>query len=112
MQLTFLGKSTQGGGSPTLFATDRDSYVVQGWRVPGHETSVEIPTSLLEYLERDTELALVLQTTGRGTYVVSGAAVTDAEALAQMDIPGHETCIEVGKVRGGGADDPAARPGV
>ncbi|MGH3867219.1 MAG: helix-turn-helix domain-containing protein [Pseudonocardiaceae bacterium] len=33
MQLTFLGKSTQGGGSPTLFATDRDTYVVLGHRL-------------------------------------------------------------------------------
>jgi hypothetical protein len=30
MRLTFLGKDTQGGGSPTLFATDRQTYVVQG----------------------------------------------------------------------------------
>jgi hypothetical protein len=102
VRLTFLGKSTQGGGSPTLYATDRDTYVVQGWRVPGHEAGVEIPMSLLEYLERNTKLAAVLLSTGHGTYVVSGAAVTDTEALAHMDIPGHETCIEVGKVRGGG----------
>lgn len=112
MQLTFLGKSTQGGGSPTLFATDRETYVVQGWRVPGQETSVEIPSRLLDYLERDTELAVVLRTTGHGTYIVSGAAVTDAAALAQMDIPSHETCIEVRKVREGDADDTAARPGI
>ncbi|MGH3722206.1 MAG: hypothetical protein ACRDRI_25880 [Pseudonocardiaceae bacterium] len=112
MQLTFLGKNTQGGESPTLFATDRDTYVVQGWRVPGHEASVEIPMSLLEYLEADTTLAVALRTTGHGTYVLSGAAVRDAQALAQMDIPGHETCIEVGKVREGGVDGTAARPGV
>ncbi len=112
MQLTFLGKRTQAGASPTLFATDRDTYVVQGWRVPGHEASVEIPMSLLEYLEADTTLAVALRTTGHGTYVLSGAAVRDAQALAQMDIPGHETCIEVGKVREGGVDGTAARPGV
>lgn len=97
MQLTFLGKSTQGGGSPTLYATDRDSYVVQGWRVPGHETGVEILASLLTYLERNTQLATELYPTGRGTFVLSGAAVTDPEALTQMDIPDHETCIEVGR---------------
>ncbi|MBV8541301.1 MAG: hypothetical protein JO063_04170 [Pseudonocardiales bacterium] len=104
MQLTFLGKDTQGGGSPTLFATDRDTYVLQDWRVPGREAGVEIPMSLLEYAEANT--------TGHGTYVVSGAAVRDAQALAQMDVPGHETCIEVGKVREGDVDDTAARPGV
>lgn len=54
MRLTFLGKSTQGGGSPTLFATDRDTYVVQGWRVPGQETSVEIPKKLLGHVVPNT----------------------------------------------------------
>ncbi|MGH4012771.1 MAG: hypothetical protein ACRDSL_02295 [Pseudonocardiaceae bacterium] len=100
VQLTFLGKTTQGGGSPTLFATDRDTYVVQGWKVPGYETSVEIPRGLLGYLEPNTRLAAVLHTTEQDTYVLSGAAVTDVKALEQMDIPDHETCIEVGKVSG------------
>lgn len=109
MRLTFLGKSTQGGGSPTLFATDRGTYVVQGWRVPSDETSVEIPKKLLRYLEPDTQLGSPLQAAEHDdTYLVSGAAVTDAEALAHMDIPGHETCVEVGKVRRSGADEAAA----
>jgi hypothetical protein len=44
--------------SPTLFATDRETYVVQGWRVddaealrrmdvPDHEACVEVPAALL-----------------------------------------------------------------
>jgi hypothetical protein len=33
--------------------------------------------------------------TDRGTFVVQGTRVTDAEALAAMDIPAHETVIEV-----------------
>jgi hypothetical protein len=98
MKLTFLGKHTQGGGSPTLFATDRQTYVVQGWRVPGEETSIEIPQDLLAHLEPETSLDVPLHDTGRGTYVLSGAAVTDAGAVAQMDIPDHETCVEVGRV--------------
>jgi hypothetical protein len=104
MRLRFLGKDTQGGGSPTLFATDRDTYVVQGWKVPGEATSVEIPTLLLRHLERDTRLAASLRQTAHDSYVLSGSAVTDAEALSQMDIPDHETCVEVGKLREGGAD--------
>lgn len=40
-------------GSPTLYRTDRGSWVVQGWRV------------------------------------------ADAEVLAQMDIPAGETCVEI-----------------
>jgi len=104
MRLTFLGKSTQGGGSPTLFATDRHTYVVQGWKVPDHETSVEIPKRLLGHLEANTTLSADLRDTGRDSFILSGVPVTDQQALSQMDIPGHETCVEVGKVVEGDAD--------
>lgn len=60
MQLTFLGSSSVTGDCPSLYATDRDSYVVQGLkldpdvlaslRIPDRETAVEIPAALLRYL--------------------------------------------------------------
>jgi len=103
MLLTFIGKQTQGGGSPTLFATDRSTYVVQGWKVPDHAASVEIPKKLLEHLVGRPRLAAMLHDTGRDSYLLSGVPVTDTEALAQMDIPGHETCVEVGQLQGGDA---------
>jgi hypothetical protein len=55
MRLTFIGKDPDSNptGSPTVYRTDRASWVVQGW------------------------------------------VVTDAEALAQMDIPSGETCVEI-----------------
>jgi hypothetical protein len=64
MQLTFLGGDSGPSGSPRVYATDRGTFVVQGWRVedaetlaqlrlPGHETCVEIPSGLLKYLPRD-----------------------------------------------------------
>jgi hypothetical protein len=55
MQLTFIGKDPESNptGSPTIYRTDRDSWVVQGW------------------------------------------TVTDPDALAQMDIPDGETCVEI-----------------
>ena len=31
MRLTFLGKETQGGNSPTLWETDDGQYVIQGF---------------------------------------------------------------------------------
>lgn len=109
MRLTFLGKSTQGGGSPTLYATDRDTYVVQGWRVAGGPANlVEIPASLLGYLLPATQLGEPLHPTGRrwcgdsgecGTYTLSGRHVTDPETLRQMSVPGHESCVEVAKMR-------------
>lgn len=60
MKLTLLGTESEVGESPTLYATDRDTYVVQGWRVtdvealaamntPDHETAVEIPAALLRF---------------------------------------------------------------
>lgn len=33
MEITFLGKESVPDQSPTLYATDRDTYVVQGWIV-------------------------------------------------------------------------------
>jgi hypothetical protein len=55
MQLTFVGKDPQSNptGSPTVYRTDRGSWVVQGW------------------------------------------VVTDAEALAQLAIPDGETVVEI-----------------
>lgn len=95
MQLTFLGKDTQGGGSPTLYATDRGTYVVQGWKRDGRPTQVEIPHRLLGHVEHGKCLGSHLDDTGHGSFVLSGEPVTDSEALAQMTIPRHETCIEV-----------------
>lgn len=55
MMLTFIRKTVQSGDSncPSLYRTDRGTFLVQGWRV------------------------------------------TDPEALAQLNIPAHETVIEV-----------------
>jgi hypothetical protein len=118
MRLLFLGKSTQGGGSPTLYLTDRDTYLVQGWSVAGESPNVvEIPESLLRHLQPGTHLAVPLRSTGRrwrgddgewATYTLSGTAVTDPEALAQMAIPDHEGCVEVERIR---KDDGAAAAG-
>jgi hypothetical protein len=33
--------------------------------------------------------------TDRGTFVVQGAIVTDPEALASVNLPAHETLVEV-----------------
>lgn len=95
MRLRFLGKSTQGGGSPTLYATDRGTYVVQGWKVAHVPDQVEIPHRLLGHLEPGTCLGVPLEDTGRGSFTLSGQPVHDAEAWAHMDLPGHETCVEV-----------------
>ena len=55
MRLTLIGKDPASNptGSPTVYRTDRGSWVVQGW------------------------------------------VVTDHEALARMDIPEGEACVEI-----------------
>jgi len=97
MRLRFLGKATQGGGSPTLYATDQNTYVVQGWKVEGQDESVEIPHRLLMHVELGTYLGALMVDTGRGSFVLSGQAVTDVEGLSRIDLPEHETCVEVPK---------------
>lgn len=70
MKLTLLGTESKNGQSPTLWATDRGTFVVQGWQVddpevlatlavPTHEQVVEIPMALLRFAPRpqvDSEL--------------------------------------------------------
>ncbi|WP_371674101.1 hypothetical protein OG985_44430 [Streptomyces sp. NBC_00289] len=116
MKLRFLGTNSTGGDCPTLYATDRDSYIVQGWQlfanelltqldVPDGETAVEVPTELFEHLredglpawEVDRVQSPIMIITPQGTCVVQGEAVTDPEALSQMSIPHYETCVEVPK---------------
>ncbi len=64
MRLTFLGGDSGQDGSPRAYATDRGTFVIQGYRIedaetlgqlsiPGHETVVEIPAELLKHLPRD-----------------------------------------------------------
>jgi hypothetical protein len=114
VHLRFLGKTSSPDESPTLYAAD-DSYVVQGWivtdpeilamiRLADNETIVEIPAKLMSHLTKDglcgevTNLAPpIVHVTTDGNYIVKGQRVTDAEAQEEMDIPDHETCVEVPK---------------
>ncbi|WP_232535199.1 hypothetical protein [Nocardia terpenica] len=98
MRLNFLGKGgTEGGGCPALYATDRGTYVVQGWKTdtPG---TIEIPHLLLGFAQPDTFVGAIMIDTGRGTFVLSGAPIADLEALAQMDIYPGETAVEVARL--------------
>jgi len=62
MRLTFLGKDTQGGNSPTLWETDDDQYVIQGFtldaealaqvgNVPAGELVIRVPKKLMRHLK-------------------------------------------------------------
>lgn len=62
MRLTFIGKDPDSNptGSPTVYRTDRGSWVVQGWvvtdpealaemKIPAGETAVEIPDRMIQF---------------------------------------------------------------
>jgi hypothetical protein len=62
MGLTFLGKETQTGNSPTLWETDDGQYVIQGFTldaetlgqvgtVPAGEAVIRVPKKLMRHLE-------------------------------------------------------------
>ncbi|HEX5349956.1 MAG TPA: hypothetical protein VFW64_23145 [Pseudonocardiaceae bacterium] len=115
MRLTFLGKESLPDQSPTLFATDRESYVVQGWIVTdseilamivmsGDEMIVEVPAALMAYLAEDglsgevvNLVPPIVHIAANGNYIIRGRRVTDPEALGQMTIPDHETCVELSR---------------
>ena len=61
MKLRFLGKVTESGNSPTLYDTDGDMYVIQGWVIndpealsqlvlPAGESAVMVPKALMGHL--------------------------------------------------------------
>jgi hypothetical protein len=61
VRLTKIGGGCDDGTCPTVFETDRGTYVIQGAKVrddtgleiPDHETVVEIPAELLRQVARD-----------------------------------------------------------
>lgn len=66
MRLTFVGKDPDSNptGSPTVYRTDRGSWVVQGWVVadqqalgqmdiPDGETCVEIPDRMIQFFKQE-----------------------------------------------------------
>jgi GNAT superfamily N-acetyltransferase len=115
MNIRFLGKSSEHGDSPTLYATDRATYLVQGWKVtdpdllatldvPEDETVVEIYARLMNHLANDGNTGIVtrwippiVHVRENGNLTIQGKQVTDAEALAQMSILDHEDVVEVDK---------------
>jgi hypothetical protein len=62
MRLTFLGRDSQGGNSPTLWETDDDQFVIQGFTldaealgqvgtVPEGEAVIRVPRKLMRHLK-------------------------------------------------------------
>jgi len=117
MALRFLGKDSNsvGGDSPTLYATDADTYIIQGWiatdpetlaglALSDNESVVEIPFNLFDHLAKDglpsvvtSWIPPIVHVTDSDTCLIQGARVTDPGTLTRMEIPEHESCVEVPK---------------
>jgi hypothetical protein len=116
MEIRFLGKETEHLNSPTLYATDRGSYLIQGWKVtdpeilskldmPEGETVVEVYARLIAHLVKDGLSGVVASWTPpivhvkeNGNLVIQGKRVTDHDVLGEMNIPDHEDVVEIDKV--------------
>lgn len=61
---------------------------------PG-EAVVEIPSSLLPELAADETSHGAVRRTGRGTVLVRGRLVVDAEALRELNLPAGEAAVEI-----------------
>src|SRR5262249_9210049 len=116
-----------------LYATDRDTYLIQGWIVTDPEilakldvsegeTCVEIYARLLNHLSKDGLIGTVsswrtpiVYVLSNGNLIVQGKRVTDTETRATLAMPDNEDCVEVTRAAlvsllnedgGDGADNP------
>lgn len=97
MRLTFLGKGGSGDNDcPSLYETDEHSFLVQGWKTSRSGT-IEIPHLLPGFADPSTFIGAALIDTGRGTFMVSGRPIDDAETLEQLTLAIDEAAIEVPK---------------
>lgn len=114
VRLLFLGEASDSGESPTLYATDRDSYIVQGYVIPdeeraaldtaAHETVVEVYARLFAFLAEDGVAGdlvgrgqPVVGVRDSGNLLVRGTRLTDEQIRDRLAIPAHEDAVEIPK---------------
>lgn len=98
MRLDFLGKGGSGKDDcPAIYTTDDNRYLLVGWQTSTPET-IEIPHLLTGFLDSRTYIGATLTDTGRGTFTVTGAPVTDPETIAEIKMENYETAILVPKL--------------
>jgi hypothetical protein len=112
--MIFLGKSSDGGESPTLYATD-DSYIIQGYTVNDAallatldiaegQTVVEIYARLLDFLAEDgvtgaitSWASPIVHVRENGNLIIQGTRLADIATRQRMALPDHEDAIDVPK---------------
>ena len=110
---TSLGGGPSGKGPakleprPTAYpAIVTDPYVLVRLTVSDDEAVVEVPARLMAHLAKDglaggvvNHEPPIVPVKENGNLIIQGIRVTDPDALAEMDVPGHEICVEVSKAR-------------
>ncbi|GAA5052020.1 hypothetical protein GCM10023318_24110 [Nocardia callitridis] len=109
MKVRLIGGESGGDGSPRVYVTETEPprFAVPGWKTDDPDT-VEIPHRLLWFTEPGTCIAGLLDT-GHGSFLLSGAPLTDSEALGAMQIPAHEAAVLVRIAEEVRPDAPTAR---
>jgi hypothetical protein len=71
---------------------------------PDDEAVVEVSAALLDHLALDgldgevtNVVPPIVGVTPGDNYIIQGKRITDTEALSQMSIPDHETCVHLTK---------------
>ncbi|MGH3961687.1 MAG: hypothetical protein ACRDRY_00270 [Pseudonocardiaceae bacterium] len=112
MRLILLRSTCEvGRACPSINATDRGTYVVQGYLVADHvarapgESMVEVPASLLPELAGRDAAHDAVRRTGHETFLVRGHTLVDAEVLRELNLPVGEAAIEIPHERPTGVGD-------
>jgi hypothetical protein len=81
-----------------------DPDIINQLTLSDDETIVEVPPRLMTHLAKDglsgevtNVVPPIVHVNKKGNYIIKGVRVSDEKALSQMDIPDHETCVEVSK---------------
>jgi hypothetical protein len=86
---------------PNINATDRGTYVVQGYPAADHaalapgESVVEVPSSLLPELAGHEATHDAIRRPDRGTVLIRGRTLVDVEALRELNLPAGEAAVEI-----------------
>ncbi len=106
MRLTLLRSTCDVGRiCPNINATDRGTYVVQGYLVTDFDLSgdvvapdesiIEVPLSLFPELAGDETVRDTVRRTDWETVLVRGRTVVDPEALRELNLPAGEAAVEI-----------------
>lgn len=102
MRLILLRSTCSGGRAcPNINATDRGTYVVQGYPAADHaalapgESVVEVPASLLPELAAGKATHDASCRTDHRTILIRGRTLVDAAALRELNLSDGEAAVEI-----------------